>query len=83
MILNTYEKLLERMREISLIDSAASLLSWDQETYMPTAAIGFRAAQLAYFRGRTHRLFTESDVGDWIKACGARSPPPKASSKPV
>jgi len=68
MALNSYEKLVERMREISLVDAAAGLLSWDQETYMPPAAIEFRAAQLAYFKGRTHRLFTASEVGDWIKA---------------
>ncbi|MDB6039968.1 MAG: Carboxypeptidase Taq [Verrucomicrobiales bacterium] len=69
MTLNSYTQLLDRMREIGWIDGAAGLLSWDQETYMPAAAIEFRAAQLAYFKGRTHRLFTADEVGGWIKEC--------------
>jgi carboxypeptidase Taq len=69
MIPKAYPQLLDRMREISWIDGAAGLLSWDQETYMPAAAIEFRAAQLAYFKGRTHRLFTTDEVGEWIQEC--------------
>jgi carboxypeptidase Taq len=69
MIPNAYRQLLDRMREISWIDGASGLLSWDQETYMPAAAIEFRAAQLAYFKGRTHRLFTADEVGGWIQEC--------------
>jgi carboxypeptidase Taq len=64
-----YQKLLARAREIALIESASHLLSWDQETYMPPKALEFRADQGAYLSGWTHRLFTASEVGDWIKAC--------------
>jgi carboxypeptidase Taq len=64
-----YQKLLARSREIALLDGAANLLSWDQETYMPARALEFRADQLAHLSGLTHRLFTAPEVGDWIKAC--------------
>ena len=64
-----YQNLLARSQEIALIDGAGHLLSWDQETYMPPQALAFRADQLAYFSGCTHRLFTAPEVGDWIKAC--------------
>src|SRR5437868_2762505 len=40
---------------------------------MPGDALDFRAGQLAYFSGWSHRLFTATEVGDWIKACEDRA----------
>ena len=67
-IFEPYGKLLERMREVAWVDGASSLLSWDQETFMPAKGLAFRAEQLAHLGGLTHRLFTAPEVGDWIKA---------------
>ena len=64
-----YKKLLKRSREITLVASAAELLSWDLETYLPAKGVAFRADQLAHLSGHTHRLFIAKKVGDWIKAC--------------
>jgi len=64
-----YRKLLERARKIALLDSTASLLSWDEETYMPTKALNHRAEQMAWLSGEAHRLFTAKQVGAWIAAC--------------
>jgi len=64
-----YRKLLKRAHEIALLSSTAELLSWDQETFMPARAIGWRAEQLAHLSGRAHRLATTGQVGDWLKAC--------------
>jgi carboxypeptidase Taq len=64
-----YRKLLNRAREIALLDSAGSALSWDQETYMPAKALNHRAEQLAWLSGEAHRRFTVSKVGDWIAEC--------------
>jgi carboxypeptidase Taq len=64
-----YEKLTERMRELALVSSTGSVLAWDQETHMPPKAITYRADQLAFLSGWTHRLFTAPEVGDWMKAC--------------
>jgi carboxypeptidase Taq len=73
--MNAYESLLQRSKEIALYNSAASVLSWDQETYMPPKAGAYRAEQLGQFAGLTHRLGTASEVGDWIKACEDKLPP--------
>src|ERR1700743_1428078 len=67
--MNPYDSLLQRSREIAVYNSAASLLSWDQETYMPPKAGAYRADQLSQLAGLTHRLGTAQEVGDWIKAC--------------
>lgn len=56
--MTAYAQLGELVREISLINSANWLLSWEQETYMPPGALDFRAKQLAYFDGRAHALAT-------------------------
>jgi carboxypeptidase Taq len=64
-----YEKLRVRLREIALVNSAANLLSWDQETYMPAKALHFRAEQMAFLTGWAHRQFTAPEVGGWIAAC--------------
>ena len=64
-----YEKLRARTKEIALVDGAANLLNWDEETYMPRKGLAFRAEQLAFLSGWSHRQFTAPEVGDWIKAC--------------
>lgn len=67
-LFESYAKLLGRAKEIALLDSTASLLSWDQETCMPAKGVAFRAEQLAHLGGLSHRLFTAPEVGDWLKA---------------
>jgi carboxypeptidase Taq len=64
-----YTNLLARARELSYVDAASALLQWDEETYMPRAAIDFRAEQMAFLSGWSHRQFTAPEVGGWIKAC--------------
>lgn len=59
----------KRFREIALLHSSAELLSWDQETYMPTNGLMWRAEQLAHLGGLGHRLATANTVGRWIATC--------------
>src|SRR5580700_6723186 len=64
-----YKKLLRRAREIALATSAASALTWDQETYMPPKSLPYRAEQLAWLTGHAHRQFIGRQVGQWISEC--------------
>jgi len=73
--MNAYESLLQRSREIAGYNSAASLLSWDQETYMPPKAGAYRAEQLSQLAGLTHQRGTSADVGGWLKSCEDHLPP--------
>jgi carboxypeptidase Taq len=72
---NAYDRLLQRFREIAGYNSTASVLAWDQETYMPAKAAAYRAEQLGTLAGLTHRLATAPEVGDWIAACEQEMPP--------
>ena len=53
-----YDQMLARCREIALYGSAGSVLGWDQETNLPKKGLAYRAEQLAFLRGKSHRLFT-------------------------
>ena len=64
-----YSNLLVRARDLSFVDSASALMHWDEETYMPRAALAFRAEQVAFLSGWSHRQFISPEVGDWIKVC--------------
>ncbi|NJM37281.1 MAG: carboxypeptidase M32 [Akkermansiaceae bacterium] len=48
----------EKARELALIHSSASVLGWDQETYLPPGAEKYRADQLAWLSSRAHELAT-------------------------
>ncbi|RPJ33949.1 MAG: carboxypeptidase M32 [Verrucomicrobiaceae bacterium] len=51
----------ERARELSVIHSTASVVGWDQETYLPPAATSHRALQIAWLSSRAHELATSAD----------------------
>lgn len=51
----------EQARELAMIRSAAEVISWDQETYMPRDAAKYRATQLAWLSSRAHELATSNN----------------------
>ncbi|WP_411825450.1 carboxypeptidase M32 [Luteolibacter sp. AS25] len=51
-------EIFERVRQISLINTTASTLSWDQETYLPSKSADYRARQLSYLAAHAHTLST-------------------------
>ncbi len=61
--LSTLQKLITILQETQHISSAISLLSWDQETYMPKGAGEARAAQLSFLMGLQH----ERQIGKALK----------------
>ncbi|MGQ0811402.1 MAG: carboxypeptidase M32, partial [Nitrospiraceae bacterium] len=68
--LATVEPLTNRLLEIQRITSAASLLSWDQETYMPAGGGLARADQIATLQGLAHDKLVSPDIerllGRWV-----------------
>lgn len=71
---SAYDRLRQRFREIALLNSAAGVLHWDQETYLPSQGVPWRAEQLAYLSGQAHRLATAPEVGDWLAEAEASVP---------
>ncbi len=51
----------ERAKQIALVNSAGSILSWDQETYLPSGSAAYRSEQLSYLAAHAHDLSTSAD----------------------
>ncbi len=51
-------EIFDRVRQIALINSTGAILSWDQETYLPSGSADHRAEQLSYLAAHAHELST-------------------------
>ena len=65
--LATLEPLTSRLLEIQRIASAASLLGWDQETYMPAGGGQARADQIATLQGLAHQHLVAPEIERLLK----------------
>jgi carboxypeptidase Taq len=66
--MTAYDDLIRRFKEYSLLGSCASLLSWDELTYMPPKGAVHRAEQMALLARLTHEMLTAPAMGDLLKA---------------
>jgi len=65
------DKLKIRLADIANINHAASVLGWDQRTYMPPAGAGARASQLGTLAKIGHDLFVSAETQDLLAAAEA------------
>src|SRR5437763_9818945 len=65
---DAYAELIRRTRQASLLDSCASVLGWDERTYMPRKGSAHRAEQMALLARLTHQMRTDPAVGDLLAA---------------
>ncbi len=61
-----FEELLKIVRTVCDLRSAASLLEWDQETYMPTDAAKARSQQVATLYSTSHEIFIRDRTGELL-----------------
>jgi carboxypeptidase Taq len=59
----SYQDLIGRFKEHSLLRSCASLLGWDERTYMPHNGSAHRAEQMALLARLTHEQLTDPEIG--------------------
>jgi carboxypeptidase Taq len=62
-----YERLMERARELIILDSAVSIIHWDMETMMPPAAVSLRSQQLSLMERVMHKMLTDPQLGSLLK----------------
>jgi carboxypeptidase Taq len=60
---SSFEKLLAKFKELAILQSSVSIISWDMETKMPPKAINLRSEQLAQLSQIEHRLSTDPEIG--------------------
>ena len=58
-----HKELMGWSKELSLIQSSASILHWDMETKMPPAGIELKSQQLALLQKLGHQMLTHPKVG--------------------
>lgn len=66
-----YEQLLEYSRDLYALRSAAGVLSWDQETYMPPKGGEGRARTMAALSRVLHQRFSDPRFADLLAAAEA------------
>ncbi|MFT4549392.1 MAG: carboxypeptidase Taq [Verrucomicrobiales bacterium] len=69
-----YQSLTELSKEIALLSSTASVLGWDQETFLPPKGVAYRADQMAQLSGMVHRKATSTEFGELISKCEDEQP---------
>ena len=62
-----FDELLRRLGEISDLEKAAALLSWDEETKMPPTGAAVRAEQRATLNRVAHDLQTAPELGELLE----------------
>src|SRR5438067_3834656 len=61
-----YSQLIQRTKETVLLGSCASVLGWDERTYMPHEGSPHRAEQMALLARLTHEMATAPVIGDLL-----------------
>lgn len=64
--MSALETLRERLKEISNLNAAAAVLSWDQQCYMPHGAGESRAEQMTTLSTLIHEKSTSDEIGSLI-----------------
>src|SRR5579872_7511898 len=62
------EALKERLYDIDALNSAAAIMSWDQQTYMPRGGAAARAEHLGILTRMLHEQFTSDETGKLIES---------------
>jgi carboxypeptidase Taq len=66
-VTDRYSNLIRTLKEISTLDSAASLLSWDEQTFMPRKGAELRANQASLLARMSHEKFTDRWLGELLR----------------
>src|SRR5262249_21379037 len=67
---NSYDELIRRVKEYSLLASCGAVLGWDERTYMPHEGSAHRAEQMALIARLTHEMVTAPQIGELLATVG-------------
>lgn len=68
-----YAELVDYLRQTATLESCASVLGWDEQTYMPPGGAEHRANQLALLAGMCHERATAPRMGELLDASAGAS----------
>ncbi len=67
-IIDDYNSLLERSKELTVLMSAGSILGWDMQTKMPPRGLELRSQQLAMLQKIGHQMLTSPELGKTLES---------------
>ena len=73
---DAYAELIRRAKEVSLLQSCAAVLGWDQQTYMPKAGARSAATNSRSLASLAHEKATDPRFGELLAAVEASKPEP-------
>ena len=65
--ISSYKKLMEKAKDLFILQSAASIVHWDMETKMPPKAIKLRSLQLAMPSRIGYKMSTDPEIGKFLE----------------
>lgn len=71
---DTLQLLRDRLATISDLNSAAALLHWDQETYMPQGGVPLRAEQRSTMSRLAHEMLVSEETGRLLDVVESQAP---------
>lgn len=67
-----YQSLLQLLQEAELLGSCSHVLSWDEQTHMPSGGAEHRANQLGLLAGLSHERRTSPRIGELLQELTAK-----------
>ncbi len=64
---SNYKRLMEKVKELLVFQSAGMIVYWDMETMMPPKAIELRSQQLALLSRIEHKMSTDPETGKLLE----------------
>jgi carboxypeptidase Taq len=68
---SAYKKLLQRNKDLIILQSTEDIIHWDMETMMPPKAVSLRSEQLALLSRIKHKMSTSPETGKLLNAIQA------------
>lgn len=62
-LLSKYNRLMEKFKDIVVLQSAVGILHWDMETKMPPKGVMLRSQQMALLSRIEHKMMTDPEIG--------------------
>ncbi len=72
-ISSDYKQLLAKARDLMIMQSVSSLVSWDMETVMPRGAVNQRSLQLELLSRINHKMSTNPEIGKLLESIQTQS----------
>jgi len=70
-----------RWREMSLLDSTAAVLGWDEQVMMPHGGASWRASQFSLLARMSHAIIVDPKLGDALRAVAADETDPALAAQ--